>query len=187
MTPPPGDILPTSFADRDPVAVARALLGQQLAAWSGRRWRAGRIVETEAYLGPQDRASHSARGRTRRTEVMFGPPGHCYVFLVYGMHLCANVVTGSGAAVLLRALEVPPGEGRADGPGRLTRWLGVGPEHNAHPLDRPPLVLLAGPAVSPGDIVASRRIGVDFAGPYWARRRLRFSVRGHPGVSAPRP
>jgi DNA-3-methyladenine glycosylase len=167
--------------------VARALLGQVLAAWDGQCWRSGRILETEAYLGPHDQAAHSSKGRTRRTEVMFGPPGHCYVFLVYGLHLCANVVTGLGAAVLVRALEVEPALGRADGPGRLTRCLGVRLEHSGHPLDRPPLVLLAGAPVPPREVVASPRVGVDFAGPFWARRRLRFSVRGHPGVSRPRP
>jgi DNA-3-methyladenine glycosylase len=167
--------------------VARRLLGQVLAAWDGEAWRAGRILETEAYLGPADRASHSSRGRTRRTEVMFGPPGRCYVFLVYGMHLCANVVVGEGAAVLLRALEVPPALGRADGPGRLTRCLGVRLGDSGHPLDRPPLMLLAGAPVPAGEVVASARVGVAYAGRYWARRRLRFSVRGHPGVSRPRP
>jgi DNA-3-methyladenine glycosylase len=185
MTPPPGAILPLDFAARPADEVARALLGQALAAWDGAAWRLGRILETEAYLGPHDRASHSSKGRTARTEVMFGPPGHCYVFLVYGLHLCVNVVTGGGAAVLLRALEVP--QGRADGPGRLSRWLGVGLKHTGHPLDRPPLLLLAGPPVPTRDVVASRRVGVDYAGAFWARRRLRFSVRGHPGVSAPHP
>jgi len=187
MTPPPGDILPLDFAGRPAAEVARALLGQRLAAWDGRRWRTGRILETEAYLGPHDRAAHSFKGRTARTEVMFGPPGHAYVFLVYGMHLCVNVVTGAGAAVLLRALEVDPALGRADGPGRLTRALGVRLAHSGHPLDPPPLLLLAGEGIPPREVVASRRVGIDYAGPGWARRRLRFSLRGHPGVSAPRP
>jgi DNA-3-methyladenine glycosylase len=97
------------------------------------------------------------------------------------------VVVGEGAAVLLRALEVPPALGRADGPGRLTRCLGVRLGDSGHPLDRPPLMLLAGAPVPAGEVVASARVGVAYAGRYWARRRLRFSVRGHPGVSRPRP
>src|SRR5262252_2127893 len=95
----------------------------------GATLRAGRIVETEAYMGPRDRAAHSSRGRTARTEVMFGPPGHAYVYFIYGFWNCLNVVTGAPGvphAVLLRALE--PLEGlreRASGPGLLCRAMGI--------------------------------------------------------------
>ncbi len=171
--------LPTSFSARDPKRVARALLGQQLVHVVGGVPRVGRIVETEAYLGPRDLACHSAKGRTKRTEVMFGPPGHAYVYLVYGMHLCFNVVTGHGAAVLIRALEPVAGlDGvRTDGPGRLTKALGISLlKHNRLALDGGELFLAAGAPVSARNIEATARIGVDFAGE-WARAPLRFFDR----------
>jgi DNA-3-methyladenine glycosylase len=176
--------LPLSFHARDPVKVARALLGMDLVHLSRGRVRSGRIVETEAYLGPHDLACHSSKGRTPRTEVMFGPPGHAYLFLVYGMHLCVNVVTGDGAAVLIRALA--PGEGlegaRTDGPGRLTRALGLKLGLNRAPLDRPPLFLARGVAVPSRHVEVSPRIGVDYAGE-WASRPLRFHDRRSAFVS----
>ncbi|MDX2015948.1 MAG: DNA-3-methyladenine glycosylase [Myxococcaceae bacterium] len=177
MTP-----LPRAFSARDTVLVARALLGQLLVHEVDGARRVGRIVETEAYLGPHDLACHSSKGRTARTEVMFGPPGHAYVFLVYGMHHCVNVVTGNGAAVLLRALE--PLEGltghRTDGPGRLTRALGLTRAHDGLPLDERPLYLARGVPVR--RIGTSARIGVEYAG-VWARRKLRFFEVGQPFVS----
>jgi DNA-3-methyladenine glycosylase len=109
--------------------VARELIGMHLVHADGRRVRRGRIVETEAYLGPADRAAHSARGRTARTEVMFGPPGHAYVYFIYGFWNCLNVVTaaaGTPHAVLLRALEPVSGvSGRTWGPGLLCRALDI--------------------------------------------------------------
>ena len=182
-TTAPGKPLPLEWARRDTIEVARSLLGQQLGCLGPGGWRVGRIVETEAYLGPHDLACHSSKGRTRRTEVMFGPPGHAYVYLVYGMHLCFNVVTGEGAAVLLRALEPAPGVPRADGPGRLTKALGITLTHSGHPLDTPPLMLFEGASVSPRAIARGPRIGVEYSGGYWARRALRFWVKGSPFVS----
>ena len=175
-------ILPLDFSARETTRVARALLGMHVAHVVDGQERIGRIVETEAYLGPYDLACHSAKGRTARTEVMFGPPGHAYVYLIYGMHLCLNVVTGHGAAVLLRALEPVTALGRSDGPGRLTKALGLTKLHNAHPLDRAPLFLAEGTAVPARHIRKSPRIGVDYAGE-WAREPLRFSDARSPFVS----
>lgn len=181
--------LPRTFAARDPVVVARALLGAVLVHEVDGVARAGRIVETEAYLGPHDLACHSAKGRTARTEVMFGPPGHAYVYLIYGMHHCFNVVVGGGAAVLVRALEPICGIAagvRTDGPGRLTRVLGIDKRRNAHPLDAAPLYLAPGERVARGRIGVSARIGVDYA-EAWASAPLRFFVQGAAQVSrAPR-
>ena len=100
--------LPRAFYDRDTILVARELLGKYLVHRSNHVKRIGKIVEVEAYLGPHDLAAHSAKGRTERTKVMFGPPGHAYVYLIYGMYHCMNVVTereGHASAVLLRAVD----------------------------------------------------------------------------------
>src|SRR6185369_7031385 len=130
--------LPRAFYDRDTRLVARELLGQWLVHHANGIERIGRIVETEAYLGPHDLAAHSARGRTARTEVMFGPPGHAYVYLIYGVHHCMNVVTepeGKAAAVLIRALEPVQGiEGSTKGPGLLCRALAINRSHSGQDL-----------------------------------------------------
>lgn len=176
--------LPASFYARDTSTVARRLLGQRLASWSGHHWRIARIVETEAYLGPHDLACHSAKGRTKRTEVMFGPPGIAYVFLIYGMHRCFNVVTGNGAAVLIRAVE--PLEGFADepthGPGRLAKAMAITLAHSGHDLSTPPLLMVEGAPVADEEIVTGPRIGVDYA-KEWAAAPLRFFVANSPFIS----
>ncbi len=179
--------LERGFYDRDTRAVALDLLGKILVRRDGRRPRMGRIVETEAYLGVHDRACHSARGRTARTETMFGPPGRAYVYLVYGMHHCLNVVTeaeGRACAVLLRALEPLDGlDSRCDGPGRLCRALGVDRSFDGCDLVGGPLALMDDGFQLPA-VDRRPRVGVDYAGA-WARRRLRFLIRGHPCVSRP--
>jgi DNA-3-methyladenine glycosylase len=119
------------------VEVARGLLGMILI--HGDRW--GRIVETEAYLGEEDEAAHASRGRTARTEVLFGPPGHAYVYFIYGMHHCLNVVAepdGTPGCVLLRAIDGP---WPADGPGKLTKALAIDRRHYGADFTRGPLVL----------------------------------------------
>ncbi len=179
-------MLARSFYDRDAETVARALLGKLLAHRVEGSLRIGRVVETEAYLGPHDLAAHSARGRTARTEVMFGPPGHAYVYLIYGIHHCLNVVTeaeGRAAAVLIRALEpVRNIEGRTNGPGLLCRALGVDRRLNGHDLVSDNLFLAAPRRREPFEVVIRPRIGVDYAGE-WAERPLRFYIGGNPFVS----
>jgi DNA-3-methyladenine glycosylase len=180
--------LPRSFYDRDTKVVARELLGMLLARRVGGILRVGRIVETEAYLGPHDRAAHSARGRTPRTEVMFGPPGHAYVYLIYGIHHCLNVVTeaeGHGSAVLLRALEpVRDLEGNTKGPGLLCRALGIDRRLNGHDLRGDDLFIAEPEPREAPEIVARPRIGVGYAGE-WAEKPLRFIIRGNAFVSRP--
>ncbi|HEX4896281.1 MAG TPA: DNA-3-methyladenine glycosylase [Solimonas sp.] len=182
------ETLPRDFYDRDTVAVARDLLGRHLVHRVGGQARIGRIVETEAYLGPHDLAAHSSRGLTERTRIMFGPPGHAYVYLIYGLHHCFNVVTeaeGHGAAVLLRALEpVAQLEGRTQGPGLLCKAMGLDRRHNGLDLCGESLFLLPGTPVPPRRIVRRPRIGVDYAGA-WARRLLRFYIAENPWVSRP--
>lgn len=178
--------LDRDFYDRDTVSVARALLGKHLVHRAGDVIRIGRIVETEAYLGPHDRAAHSARGLTPRTRVMFGPPGHAYVYLIYGMYCCMNVVTereGHAAAVLLRALEpVQHLMGRSQGPGLLCNAMGIDRALDGIDLLGETLYVVA-PDPEPRIRIARRpRIGVDYAG-HWAKRLLRFYVSGNPFVS----
>jgi DNA-3-methyladenine glycosylase len=132
--------------------VARCLLGCAL-EYKG---LGGRILEVEAYLGEGDEAAHSFRGVTPRTRVIFGPPGHAYVYLNYGIHYCLNVVTeseGRAGCVLIRAVE-----GVGNGPGNLTRALGITRELNGCDLTRGPLTLRAGRR--PREIVVTPRIGI---------------------------
>src|SRR4051812_25407768 len=168
-----GTRLPRAFYDRDPIEVAQDLLGQHLVHAVAGVERVGRIVEVEAYLGPHDLAAHSARGLTPRTRVMFGPPGYAYVYLIYGMHWCMNVVTqpeGQASAVLLRALEpVRNVDARPQGPALLGRAMGIDKRLDGHALtsdESPPARDPAAPAIR---IVKRPRIGVDYAG-HWARR-----------------
>jgi DNA-3-methyladenine glycosylase len=180
--------LPRAFYDRDTVAVARDLLGKHLVHVSRGVERIGRIVEVEAYVGPHDLASHSSRGFTARTRVMFGPPGHAYVYLVYGMHCCMNVVTerdGHAAAVLLRAVEPLKNiEGSTRGPGRLCKAMHIDRRRNGHDLVSGDLFIAGSRDAEIPRIVKRPRVGVDYAG-RWARKHLRFYIRGNPFVSKP--
>lgn len=175
------------FYARNTLEIARELIGLHLVHADGATLRSGRIVETEAYLGPEDLAAHSSRGRTPRTEVMFGPPGHAYVYFIYGVWNCLNVVTaaeGVPHAVLLRALE--PVSGIADktwGPGLLCRAMGIDRRLNGADLCGNEL-WIERPRSAPGAvrIASGARIGVDYAGK-WARRPWRFFDRDSPYVS----
>ena len=178
--------LPRSFYDRNTIVVARELLGKFLVHLSDGRERIGRIVEVEAYLGPHDLAAHSAKGLTGRTKVMFGPPGHAYVYLIYGMYYCMNVVTereGHASAVLLRAIEpVQNVEGRNQGPGLLCRAMNIDKRLNAHDLLSDDFYIAAQDNAEPSAIVKGPRIGVEYA-KHWARRHLRFYLKGNRFVS----
>ena len=161
--------LPRSFYDRDTVAVAQELLGMLLVHRSGGIERVGRIVEVEAYLGPHDLAAHSSRGRTARTQVMFGPPGHAYVYMIYGMHFCMNVVTereGHASAVLLRALEpVRNICGSTRGPALLCKAMGIDRLQNGRDLLREDLYLAEPRAPAPASASASAKICLLYTSP----------------------
>ena len=151
-------ILRRSFYNRPAKEVARDLLGKEL--WHGPI--GGRIVETEAYPGGDDRASHSAAGITKRTAVIFGPPGHAYVYLIYGIHECFNVVCepkGRPGCVLIRALEPIAGiDGPANGPGKLACALAITRANNGADLTRGSLVIRDG--LAPAQIEVTPRIGI---------------------------
>ncbi|HTX22026.1 MAG TPA: DNA-3-methyladenine glycosylase [Candidatus Aquilonibacter sp.] len=178
--------LPRSFYDRDTIVVAQELLGKILVRKSRGGARAGKIVETEAYLGPHDLAAHSARGLTERNRVMFGPPGHAYVYFIYGMYFCMNVVTeraGHASAVLLRALEpVKNLEGRTSGPGLLCRAMNIDCQFNGHDLLSDDFFIAEPHKAETLSIVKRPRVGVDYA-KHWAKRHLRFYIKGNPSVS----
>jgi len=178
--------LPRSFYDRDTILVARELLGKFLVHVSDEVRRVGRIVETEAYLGPHDLAAHSSRGLTERTKVMFGPPGHAYVYFIYGIYFCMNVVTereGHASAVLLRALEpVENLEGSTRGPGLLCRAMQITKLLNGHDLLSDDFFIAAPTTADRCAIVKRPRVGVDYAG-RWAKRHLRFYLKGNLFVS----
>ena len=189
-TADPSFVAQRSWFDRSAESLAPDLLGALLVHDAPEGRIAGRIVEVEAYLGPEDLAAHSARGRTPRNAVMFGPPGHLYVYFVYGMHHCANVVCGPGAkpeAVLLRGVELTEGEELArsrrgcapaarlaSGPGNLAAAFGIDRRLDGADLLAGPIRLR--PAASPVPYVRTARIGVGYAGE-WADRPLRFVAR----------
>ena len=171
-------ILPREYFDRPTLEVARSLVGKYLVREQGHGVTAGRIIEVEAYIGTEDKACHASKGRTARTEVLFGPPGHAYVYLCYGMHEMLNVVTeqvGFPAAILLRAVEC---EGAViDGPGRVTRAFGIDRRLNRCDLTLGESLWFEdrGEPVSTGLVNAHPRIGVDYAGE-WARKLWRFRL-----------
>jgi DNA-3-methyladenine glycosylase len=192
-TPGIAELVPRAFYARPTTEVAIDLLGRHLVCVSeDGTARAGKIVETEAYVGPHDLACHAARGRTARTEVMFGPPGVAYVYFVYGMHHCVNAVTGEvghASAVLIRALEpVERVSGGTNGPGRLCKALGIDRSHSGVDLtERGRLFIEAGErpvAVSaPAAKVANGpRIGVAYA-EEWAEAPYRYWIEGNTWVS----
>ena len=194
-----GRALPPSFYDRPTELVARELLGAVLECRTEAGVASGRIVETEAYLGPDDPACHAVAGRTERTWHLHGPPGIAYVYFIYGVHWCFNAVTreeGHGSAVLVRALEPLDGlelmrqrRGNVkdalltNGPGKLCQALGIDAAMNGRRLDRRPIRILAGDAVSSSDVEVTARIGITKAADW----PLRYLIRGNPHVSSGKP
>jgi DNA-3-methyladenine glycosylase len=194
----PAAALDRTWFDRPAVAVAPDLLGARLVHEAADGTVAGTIVEVEAYAGPEDLAAHSARGRTPRNDVMFGVPGHLYVYFIYGMHHCMNVVCGPGLkpeAVLLRAVALDEGveiarlrrgtgnsaTRLASGPGNVARAFGVDRGLNGIDLLDGPMRIV--PSTNRDVAIASGpRIGVDYAGG-WAARPMRFWIRDDPHVS----
>jgi len=166
--------------------VARDLLDKVLVREVDGRVMWGRLVEVEAYLGPDDLAAHSRGGRrTARTEVMYGAPGHAYVYFTYGMHWCLNFVTreaGVPQAVLVRALEPGPEVGRCSGPGLVTRALGIDRALNGAPL-APPDLYVVDDGAKRRRVFVTRRIGVQGTG-RWEKRLLRYAVDS-PSLSRP--
>jgi len=207
--------LPRSFFTRPTVELAVALLGVCLV----RRWEDGTasvgvIAETEAYGGPEDRASHARSGPTRRNAAMFGPAGHAYVYRVYGLHTCLNVVgaaDGRVGAVLVRAVAplegiealaarrtphvrpTPPQARLAAGPGNVGAAFGIGLELDGADLTVPGPLWLAAPvagvreALLADGVAVAARVGVAYAGPDWSHRPWRFGLRGHASLSRPFP
>lgn len=182
--------LSREFYARRTLSVARELIGLHLVHRHGAVRRIGRIVETEAYQGPHDLAAHSSRGLTPRTRIMYGPPGHAYVYLIYGFWSCLNVVTGAEGvphAVLLRALEpLANADGATWGPGLLCRALHIDRSLNGEDLCGEELWIEKPPARKAARVVRATRIGVDYAGD-WASRPWRFYDRDSPYVSTLSP
>jgi len=174
------------FYDRDTIVVAKDLLGKYLVHAVDGTKRIGKIVEVEAYLGPHDLAAHSARGLTKRTQVMFGPPGHSYVYLIYGMYYCMNVVTereGHAAAVLLRALEpIKNITERTQGPGLLCKAMSIDKRLHGHDMLSKDFFIAESSDSGNFKIIKRPRIGVDYA-KHWAKRHLRFYIKDNPFIS----
>ncbi|HEU4501421.1 MAG TPA: DNA-3-methyladenine glycosylase [Nitrospira sp.] len=174
----PGKILTRAYFNRSTLVVARSLLGKYVVRENGKGMFAGKIVEVEAYVGPHDLACHASKGRTLRTDVLFGPPGISYVYLIYGMYHCLNVVTEEAefpAAVLIRAAEI--NGSLIDGPGRLCRALDI--DRSLNRLDMTAGRHLwfedRGEKIHRGQVGTFPRIGVAYAG-VWAEKLYRFRI-----------
>lgn len=171
-----GRILSRGFFNRPTLTVARELIGKYLVRKIGRKTLALKITETEAYDGFHDKASHASRGKTKRNEPMFGTPGHFYVYFTYGMHWMLNVVTrekGYPAALLIRAA------GGYNGPAKLTKALKIDKRLNALRASPETGLWFEGrkEKVESYQVKGTSRIGVDYAGPVWSKKRWRFVLK----------
>jgi DNA-3-methyladenine glycosylase len=195
-------ILPRAFYQQDIFTVSRCLLGKVLVHETEEGTTAGRIVEVEAYTGPEDRAAHSYGGRrTPRNDVMYGEKGHAYVYLIYGMYYCVNFtsgnVPGKPEAVLVRALEpvegielmakrrkLDGGKNLTNGPGRLCMAMDITKTQNKLDVTEPPFYIKDAPLIAESEMAETTRIGVDYAGE-WKDKPWRFYIKKNPYVSKP--
>jgi DNA-3-methyladenine glycosylase len=181
-------LLPRAFYEASALTVARRLLGKTLVHVVDGQRRAVRISEVEAYIGEHDLACHASKGRTARTDVLYGPPGIAYVYLIYGMYHCFNVVTGKegrAAAVLVRGgepLQNLATAGRTDGPGRLCRAMAIDLRQNRKDLLGPELFLEDAPAVPSSRVARGPRIGVEYSG-HWKDKPYRLWLKDSKHVS----
>ncbi len=167
--------LSRKFFNRPTLIVAKELLGKFLVRKVGGKIISGIVTETEAYCGPDDKACHAHKGRTKRTEVMFGLPGHAYVYLIYGIYNCLNVVTekkGYPAAVLIRGVKT---ELNLNGPGKVCREFGIDRRLNGEDISQSQNLWFEdrGVELKPGQIKKGKRIGIDYAGEY-RKKQWRF-------------
>ncbi|CZL55135.1 DNA-3-methyladenine glycosylase [Legionella pneumophila] len=178
--------LPRPFYERDTVLVAKELLGKYLVHHDRLEEKIGRIVEVEAYLGQHDLACHSSKGLTKRTKVMFGPAGYAYVYLIYGIYYCMNVVTekeGVGSAVLIRALEpIKNIQDRTQGPGLLSKAMRIDSKLNHRDLLSNDFYIAEPYGPTDFTIIEKPRIGVHYA-KEWADALLRFYIKDNPYIS----
>ncbi|WP_454785131.1 DNA-3-methyladenine glycosylase [Legionella sp. WA2024007413] len=180
--------LPKTFYERDTIIVAKELLGKYIIHNHAGVEYVGRIVEVEAYLGEHDLASHSSKGITQRTKVMYGPAGYAYIYLIYGMYYCTNIVTeaeGIGSAILLRAIEpIKNIQGRTQGPGLLSRAMHIDKHLNQQDLTSDTFYIAKAENQEPFIIVEKPRIGVHYAKD-WAEKLLRFYIKDNAFISKP--
>jgi DNA-3-methyladenine glycosylase len=171
-----------SFFQQPAVELAKQMLGVIMVRRMGRTLRCARIVETEAYLGPRDLASHASKGLTNRTEVLFGPPGRAYVYFIYGLHYMFNVVagaTGEGQAVLVRGAEPLDGwEADLTGPAKLAFHFGITLAQNGRDVTGDQIYFEREIVYKPR-LIKTKRIGVDYAR-HWKDRHLRFIDASNP-------
>lgn len=197
-------ILNRDFYERDTLTVAKELLGKFLVHETVEGTTIGKIVETEAYKGPEDKASHAYNNlRTERTEVQFGPKGHAYIYQIYGMHFCFDVTSGRSVgkpeAILVRALEPIDGveimirrrgvtssriANLTNGPSKLCMAMGITKKQNGKDLCIPPLYIKAGVAVEEKQIMQTKRVNVDYA-EKWRHMPWRFFIKDNGFVSKP--
>lgn len=195
-------ILKRIFYERNIFTVAKELLGKILVHETENQVTSGKIVETEAYVGPQDMASHAYKGlRTKRTEVQYGPKGHAYIYFIYGMYYCLNVtsgeIPGTPEAILIRAVEPIEGieimlrnrkltkdkiRNLTSGPAKLCDAMGITTQLNGHDLIKPPLYIKDGGEVSQDRVQEANRIGVDYAGE-WKKMPWRYFIEDNDFVS----
>jgi DNA-3-methyladenine glycosylase len=172
--------LSRSFYTQPTLLVAKRLLGKYIVRKIGKKKLAGKIIETEAYIGPKDKASHAYGGKvTPRNKAEYLIGGHIYIYLVYGMYWQLNISTfeeGKPECVLIRALDL---EKLADGPGKLCRYLKLDKSFYGEDLTKSKRVWLEdrGVEIKPSMIVSTARIGIDYAGYYWRRRKWRFVLK----------